>query len=394
MAAVLQPAGQQNLSSPKASIYWRLAACALWLVPLLVISITTVVKPQDHTVTPVYHEAVENWQHHLPLYNNKFYYAPQFALLFAPFHCLPRAVGDILWRCVATAGIAAGMLLFCGAMSGHTRDRAFFFVTLLAMPLCLQAMQFGQANAHLAAALLLAAWCLSTQRWWAATILLWLATAIKPLGIAAIGLAWAAYPQLWWRLVLGLPAFFLLPFAFGPSGYAWSQLVACGQNLHQSAGVTEHRFADLNGLLRTFGTAITGPASLALRAVAGALFMLLCRQASRRHGEPLRALVWFGAAGVFLMLFNPMTEANSYAIVAPLFALLAWWNFSRGARALGWILAGMVLSMGLLPEPLRPWFGNYFSLAWYPALTLGFLALLAWMALSPAKSVADAQGQP
>jgi hypothetical protein len=54
----------------------------------------------------------------------------------------------------------------------------------------------------------------------------------------------------------------------------------------------------------------------------------------------------------------------------------------------------MVLSMGLLPEPLRPWLGNYFSLAWYPALTLGFLVLLAWMALGRAKSVADAQGQP
>jgi hypothetical protein len=74
-----------------------------------------------------------------------------------------------------------------------------------------------------------------------------------------------------------------------------------------------------------------------------------------------------------------MTEANSYAIVAPVFGLLAWWNFSRGAKALGWLLAGMVLSMGLLPEPLRPWFGNYFALAWYPALTLGLLALIAWM---------------
>jgi alpha-1,2-mannosyltransferase len=241
-------------------------------------------------------------------------------------------------------------------------------------------MQFGQANAHLAAALLLAAWCLSTRRWWAATILLWLATAIKPLGIAAIGLAWAAYPHLWWRLALGLPAFFILPFAFGPTGYVWSQLVACAQNLRQSTGVTEHRFADLNGLLRTFGTALTGPASLAVRAIAGGAFMMLCHQASRRHTEPVRALVWLGAAGVFLMLFNPMTEANSYAIVAPVFGLLAWWNFSRGAKALGWLLAGMVLSMGLLPEPLRPWFGNYFALAWYPALTLGLLALLAWMA--------------
>jgi alpha-1,2-mannosyltransferase len=370
------------MSSLPKQVPWRALAWALWLVPLAVISVVSILKPEDHTVTPVYHEAVENWHHHLPLYNHKFYYAPQFTLLFAPFHCLPRAVGDLLWRGSATAGLAIGILLFCGAMPGPNRHRAFFIVTLLTLPLCLPAMQFGQANAHLAAALLLAAWCLSTQRWWAATILLWLATAIKPLGIAAIGLAWAAYPHLWWRLALGLPVFFLVPFAFGSPDYVLNQLVACADNLFQSTGVTEHRFADLNGLLRTFGTAITGRASLVLRAVAGGLFMLLCHQTSRRQGEPLRALVWLGAAGVYLMLFNPMTEANSYAIVAPAFGLLAWWNFDRGANALGWVLSAMVLSMGLLPEPLRPWLGNYFALAWYPALALVFVVLLAGIALS------------
>jgi alpha-1,2-mannosyltransferase len=377
------PSTMRGVNTGPKQLPWRALGWAVWLAPLLVISIVSVLKPEDHTVTPVYHEAVENWRLHLPLYNHKFYYAPQFALFFAPFHYLPRAVGDILWRCLATAGLGVGVLLFCESMSWQNRDRAFFIVTLLAMPLCLQAMQLGQANEHLAAALLLAAWCLSARRWWAATMLLWLATAIKPLGIAAVGLAWAAYPHLWWRLALGLPVFFIVPFAFGPSGYIWSQLIACAENLRQSTGVAEHRFADLNGLLRTFGTPVTGRASLAMRAIAGGLFMLLCRQASRRHPEPLRALVWLGAAGVFLMLFNPMTEANSYAIVAPVFGLLAWWDFTRGEKAIGWLLATMVLSMGLLPEPLRPWLGNYFSLAWYPAGALAFLALLGWMAFSP-----------
>jgi len=356
-------------------------AWALWVVPLLVISVMVVVKPEDHSVTPVYHEAVKGWWQQHPLYNNPFkafYYCPQFTLLFGPFHLLPRAAGDILWRVAGTAGIAAGVLLFCGALPGQRRDQAFFMVTVLAMPLCLQAMQFGQANVHLAAALLLAAWSLSTQRWWAATILLWLATAIKPLGLAAMGLAWAAYPHLWWRLALGLPVFMIVPFGFGPAGYVWQQYLACAENLRQSAGVTEHRFADLNGLLRTFGTPLSGPASLVVRAVAGGLFMLWCRRASLRQPEPLRALVWLGAAAVFLMLFNPMTEANSYAVLAAVLGLIAWWHFSRGARAVGGVLAAMVLSMGLLPEPLRPLFGNYFSLAWYPAMALGFVGILAW----------------
>ena len=357
---------------------WSVMAWTLWLVPLLVISVMVVVKPEDHTVTPVYHEAVDGWWQHHPLYNNKFYYCPQFTFLFGPFHLLARSAGDILWRLAGTVGIAAGVLLFCGAFPGQERNRAFFMVTVLTMPLCLQAIQFGQANVHLAAALLLAAWCLGTKRWWAATILLWLAVTIKPLGVAAMGLAWAAYPHLWWRLALGLPVFMIAPFGFGPATYVWNQYLACVENLRQSASVTEHRFADLNGLLRTFGMVLSGPASLFVRAVAGGLFMLLCRRAALRQPEPLRALAWLGAAAVFLMLFNPMTEANSYAVLAPALGLLAWWHFGHGARSVGWVLAAMVLSMGLLPEPLRPLFGNYFSLAWYPAMSLGFAGILAW----------------
>lgn len=367
---------------------WLVLAWALWLLPLVVISIVAVLKPEDHTVTPVYHEAVEAWRHHLPLYNHKFYYAPQFTFLFAPFHLLPPALGDALWRLAGTVGFAAGLLLFCRSFAGSVAPRAFLIVTLLAMPLSLQAMQFGQANLHLAAVLLLAAWCLSTQRWWAATILLWLAIVIKPLGIAALGLAWAAYPHLWWRLALGLPVFLLAPFGFGPASYVSQQYLACVENLRQSTGVTENRFADLNGLLRAFGTPLSGSVSFLLRAAAGVLFMLLCWQ-TRRQAEPLRALVWLGAAAVFLMLFNPMTEANSYAVLAPVLALIGGWHFTHHARGVGWVLAAMLLSMGLLPEPLRPLFGNDFALAWYPAMALAFVGILIWTACAnrPSKPV-------
>ncbi len=359
---------------------WSAAAWALWIVPLLVICIAVILKPGNHSLTDLYHGAVSRWWHRQTIYDGPsgMNYLPQFVLLFSPYHVLGVALSDVFWRCTAMAGLAMGILLFCRAFPEEDRARGFFIVTLLAMPLCLQALQFGQANAHLAAALLLAAWCLSTERWWAATALLWLATAIKPLGLAAIGLAWAAYPHLWWRLALGLPVFLAAPFSIGPPGYVWSQYVACADNLRQCSEVTEHRFADLNGLLRTFGSPISGRLSLAVRAVSGAAFMVLCWRSSRSCAEPLRALVWLGVAGTFLMLFNPMTEANSYAVLAPALGLLAWWNFRRGSKPVGWFLTFMVLTMGLLPEPLRPLFGNYFALAWYPAMAIGFLAVLGW----------------
>jgi hypothetical protein len=280
--------------------------------------------------------------------------------------------------------LAAALWLFCGEKCGPGRVKAFVIVSAITLPLCLPALQFGQANAQLGAVLLLAAWCLRAQRWSAAVVLLWLATCIKPLGLAALGLAWAAYPHLWWRLALGLPVFLGLPFLFATPAYAWTQYLAAWENLRQCSEVAEHRFADLNGLLRTFGTALTGKASLAARALAGGALMLVCWRTAQREIEPRRSLVWLGCAAGFLMLFNPMSEENSYVILAPALGLMAWWAFNAGAKQTAWLFAAMVLTMGLLPEPLRPLWGNRFALAWHPAMTIVFLAIILWQARKPA----------
>ena len=86
------------------------------------------------------------------------------------------------------------------------------------------------------------------------------------------------------------------------------------------------------------------------------------------------------------------STANSYAVLAPVLALIAWWHFSHGARGVGGVLAAMVLSMGLLPEPLRPLFGNSFSLAWYPAMALGFVGVLVWTVFGPRPAQTPAGG--
>lgn len=362
---------------------WRLFAGALWVIPLLVVSIVVATRPEKRTVTPLYHAAAERWWQREALYDGPggMNYLPPFALLFGPYHVLPRPVSEVVWRATAAAGLAAGLWCLVGSMPGANRWKAFALVSVCVLPLSLPAIRNGQANAQLGAALLLAAVALKAQRWWLAVVLLCVATAIKPLGLAAVGLAWAAYPRMGWRLGVGLLVLMALPFGFGPVDYAARQFVACFENLRQCADVTEHRFADLNGLLRTFGTALTGKASLAVRAGAGALLMGLCWRASRQRTEPRRALVWLGAAAGFLMLFNPMTEENSYVILAPALGLTAWQAATGGAHRRGWLFAGMALTMGLLPNLLRPWLGNQFALAWHPAMTLIFLAVLSWEVL-------------
>jgi len=362
---------------------WLLLAL-LWLTPALVISIQVARNPRGRTVTDLYHDAAQHWWHHQPLYKgvSGMNYLPHFAGLFTPYDWLGDAAGDVAWRLTAMAGLAVGLWLFCGTIQRGERTKTGLAVTLMALPMALPAVANGQANAHFGVVLLFAAWCLRTGRWNRAVLLLWLSAAIKPLGFAAIGLAWAVYPLLWWRLAIGLPLFAAFPFLLGPFDYAQSQYLAVWQNLRECAAVTENRFADINGLFRAAGMPLTGNVSLVVRALAGGLFMAACWLGVRRESEPKRAILWLGAAAAFLMLCNPMNEANSYVIFAPPLALLAVWEWWNGDRRLGWLFGLMGLSMGILPEPLQHVFGNSFSLCWHPAMTLIFAGALVWRFLA------------
>ena len=99
----------------------------------------------------------------------------------------------------------------------------------------------------------------------------------------------------------------------------------------------------------------------------------------RRLDKTNSALWLFALTTAYLMLFNPMTEANSYSILAPalgIWAALFLFADDRKLRPYGWLIAVMTLTMGLLPNLVRPVFGNYFALLWHPLMTFGFIIVL------------------
>jgi hypothetical protein len=144
--------------------------------------------------------------------------------------------------------------------------------------------------------------------------------------------------------------------------------------------VSEHRFADINGIFRTFGAALPPQASTLVRVVAGALTAGLWWWGAKRLSEPLTALWFYALAASYLMLFNPMNEANSYVILSPAFGVWGAWFLlgpeTQNHRRLGWGLVFIALTMGLLPNVLRPLLGNYFALFWHPFMTVLFILML------------------
>src|SRR5262249_11748286 len=143
---------------------------------------------------------------------------------------------------------------------------------------------------------------------------------------------------------------------------------------------TESRFADATALLRASGVSLPPLAAFALRVVAGAATLGLWLRAARRTREPWRALTLVLLATIYLMLFNPMTEKDSYAIAAPALAVTAA-VFLEGAstRRAGLFLAVVLVSVGVLPEFL--WRVTHDFGLWWDPLSLAAVAVLLTAAI-------------
>ena len=360
----------------------RQISAALWLIPLLVISAMVAHNPVKRTVTPLYHEASANWWAGQDLYvgPSGMNYLPHFAVLFTPFQKLPVPGGDILWRAGAAALLAFGLWRLAKLQFGEHAPRAFLWATVLALPLTLPALRNGQANAMFAGLTLCAAAALAESCWWRATLWMALALAVKPLGIVLMLLAPVVYAPLRWRAALGLAALAVLPFLFARPDYVIAQHRGIVTNLQSCAAVTEHRFADINGVVRTFGGELPARVSKLVRVLAGGVTLALWWLGARRLNEPRRALWLLALTTAYLMLFNPMNEANSYVILAPALGLWAVAALeSEPSRHAGWFLVFAALSMGCLPNLVRPVFGNNFALLWHPVMTAVFVGLLMGM---------------
>ena len=362
---------------------------------MLVIAGMVVHDPERRSVVPVYHKAVEDWQGQRGLYEGfSYHYLPQFAVLFMPFHLLPSPVGDVLWRFLSLGLLAGGLWRLSRQQFGGEAARAFLWSTLLAMPLSLGALRNGQANVTFAALTLQAIACLAPRQWWAAAVFMTLAVAVKHLGLVLVLLAVAVYPPLRWRVAVGIAALAGLPFLFGSPAYVASQYREFFDHIPVCAAVIEHRFADISGVIRTFGGELHQGVSSLMRVLMGGAVLAAWWAGARRWGDPLRALWLHGLATSYLMLFNPMTEANSYVIVAPAFGLWAVWAWGeprmRGV-AYGW--ACLCLATGIVAPLLRPVFGNELALFLRPALTVVFVVLLVYFRWWVVASAEGARGK-
>lgn len=355
------------------------AGWVLWGIFALVVCGIVAVQPDRRTVTPEYREASNEWWNSgLEIYTGKsgFLYLPQAAIFYTPFELLPARVGEPLWRLVMLGSLAGALWWGAKRLGGDNRGMLFLFASLLVLPASLASARNGQVNMPLAALYLFAALAIAGRHWWWAAACLAVSLGLKPISLAPMLLAGAVFPRLIWPLGVCTAALLALPFAHPDPAYVAGQYREFLWCLSESGRPTKHNWCDLAGMLRTFGWQPGQDFLWGVRVVAALGALGLALRAVRR-ADPLRASLTVLLIGaIYLMLFNPRTETNSYVIPAAFIALAGAYELvlHRSARrAFAYIGLAIVWGSENYGWPIFP-----LTNLWLKALCT--LVLLVWLA--------------
>lgn len=363
-------------------------AVGLWVLFALIVGILVAARPDKRTVTPEYRQASEKWwvgkESPYDMSQGGYLYLPQEAILYTPYQILPKRVGEPLWRWTGLALLAAGLWRVSGLMNPGHRNRLFLSATILVIPAALSSARNGQVNLPLAGLMLLAAADLARARWNAATLWLLLAVMLKPIALAPALLAAACFAPLRLRLLGGfllcLGAAWIHPdpsYVTAEYRHFWEKFLLAGQP-------ASNTFSDFFGMLWHWGFHPSPAVISGIRAVAAVVALLLSLQLVRRFREDAfqQAFGVMLVAVLYLMLFNPRTEENSYVMLAGFTALLAGEAILSAILSPALLLTIFTLALavecyGYPTFPLtRIWFKPLVTLVFSMVLVGGGYALL------------------
>jgi len=297
-------------------------ALFVWAVYLLVLGIIMAVQPDIGLVMKIYRNASAAWWQGEPVYvassRQGFFYLPQAAMFFTPILFFPVAVGEILWRSLIVVLFAWSIWQMAGLFGPERRNWRFLVMTIVGLTGSLSAARYGQTNVPLAAFLALAAVSLARAAWKSSALWLLLALVSKPVGVASCLLAGACYPRkVILPLVCGAALLAALSFARTDAHYVAGQYRLFADTMEHARQVPKHSFCDVQGVLRTFGWLPPQNAMTAVRGLAALAALGIALLAVRRYDGVRGAFLCILFSVLYLLLFNPRTESNSYVLLAP-----------------------------------------------------------------------------
>lgn len=309
---------------------YSILSLLVWSGFTLIIISMTLLNHANRSVLYQYIGAANAWVGGLPLYTTDgrgFLYFPQAAVFFIPFSIMHAPVAELSWRVLSICFYAYALHKWL-CLSRFNSPRFFFFLSLLVIPIAFSSARNGQMNLVLAAIMLLSVTVASQNRWWLTATLLILGLSLKPTMIVLLLLMVGVYPALWWRVFcLGL-VFFAIPLLTNPIAYVIHQYRSCFDMLFAAASLGNQRstWAQIFSPFGLLHHPIPATLQNIIRIFTAILTLFISYLAKQRLTSRDFAIFLFALSATYLMLFNPRTENNDYAIIAP--AVVYLWAYN------------------------------------------------------------------
>jgi alpha-1,2-mannosyltransferase len=356
-----------------------LIALGIWVIYGLTISTIVAIQPTQRSATLEYQHATDNWwsgQKSLYRKKNGYLYLPQFAMFYTPFELLPDRVGEPLWRLTCLAALAFSLWLAASHLAPEKRAVVFLVATLLVLPSSFASARNGQVNMPLGAVFIFIAIALARERWWTSAALLALTLVFKPIALAPVLLCAALYPRLRLPMIASIVVLAALPFLHFNPQYVAGEYKAFVVNLGQAGKPQGNSWCDFAGMFRTFGLELPAIVQLAARALAGLIALVLGWYALRSMDKLRGAMTVMFLTVIYLMLFNPRTETNSYIMLGAFVAVFGAYSglvskYLYEAAA----MVGLAIILGTenYGNPIFPW-TNLWLKAFATCILAGWLA--------------------
>ncbi len=355
-------------------------AWAGWVALFLVMA-AIIAHDSTRSVLAVYRFGSTQWIAGRTLYEftgiGGFTYLPHAAILFIPFALLPPLAGEVLWRLLNIAVFAVGLSGFARLAGERSGKDLFPLMTLVTLPLAWGCARNGQATLLMTGFMLLAAADLARSRWWRSTLWLALAVAVKPLAIVLVLIIGARERHMTLRLAAGMALLALFPFATQHPAYVAGQYAASIQNMALSAhvGVVAHGWTTPFTALRVAGIDVPERVQTVMRLAAAVATLALYGMARRRQGAAAAAVHAYSLAAVYLILFSPRTENNTYVMLGPVIGVFLTQAVRAEQRTGEAVLLGGILAVLLGSRQLEHLLTPHASDGWLSPLMASFVAV-------------------
>jgi alpha-1,2-mannosyltransferase len=323
-----------------------------WAALFATISIL-ILAGSDHSVVSTYRDATIQWFAGRNIYTDTghgFLYLPAAAILFAPFAWLPPAACEIAWRLMVIGGFAIGVWRLGKIAEGGQSDSTFALLTLASLPPALACARNGQSTLIMAGLMMSACVDLAEGRRGRAVFCATLAVALKPLAVVLLLLAPFIDRRLAWRAALGFVAVLCLPFVTQRPAFVLDQYAKCAQMFRASShcGMIE-LWAQPFSVLGLLGINVSESTQTAIRLIAAGGAIGLCLAARSRTRSTRAAEYLLAISVLYILLFNPRTENNTYAMLGPVIglSLVAALALKQPSRAAVLFLSTLVTLMAV-----------------------------------------------